>query len=281
MQPPSSERDSNDAAGFPAEPALATASGAPAKSSGSAIRGGLLAVLVSLLAKGKGLLIGLKALPFAKVLLTGGSMAASVLVYAMNGGVAFAIGLVLMILVHELGHGVAMKRAGVEAGWPVFIPLFGAMIAMKGKPEHPRVEAAIAYGGPLAGTAAALICAAMGLALRSPFFLALSYTGFFLNLFNMAPFGFLDGGRIARVLSRKSWIVGAIIMGGMCLMSPSPQLIMIAAMGAMHAFRRDNSDLQRVTEQDRQAWAFRYFGLCGFLGLAILFTHQLTRAHGW
>lgn len=281
MQPPPSEQESNGPAGFPAEPALATASGAPTKSSGSAIRGGLLAVFVSLLAKGKGLLIGLKALPLAKVLLTGGSMAASVLVYAMNGGVAFAVGLVVMILVHELGHGAAMKRAGVEAGWPVFIPLFGAMIAMKGKPEHPRVEAAIAYGGPLAGTAAALVCAAFGLLLHSPFLLALSYTGFFLNLFNMAPFGFLDGGRIARVLSRKSWIVGAIIMGGMCLMSPSPQLIMIAAMGAMHAFRRDNSDLELVTEQDRQSWAFRYFGLCGFLALAILFTHQLTRAHGW
>ncbi|HET9931734.1 MAG TPA: site-2 protease family protein [Polyangiaceae bacterium] len=281
MQPPPSEREPTEAAPFPAEPALASASGAPAKGGSSAIRGGLLAIFLSLLAKGKGLLIGLKALPFAKVLLTGGSMVASVLAYAMNGGVAFAVGLVLMILVHELGHGAAMKRAGVDASWPIFIPFFGAMISMKGRPEHPRVEAAIAYGGPLAGTGAALVAAALGLMLHSPFLLALSYTGFFLNLFNMAPFAFLDGGRIARVLSRKSWIVGAIIMGGMCLMSPSPQLVMIAGMGAMHAFRRDNSDLELVTEQDRQTWAFRYFGLCGFLALAILFTHQLTRAHGW
>jgi Zn-dependent protease len=226
-------------------------------------------------------LIGLKALPFAKVLLTGGSMVASMLAYAIHGGIGFAVGLVLMILVHELGHGGAMKRAGVDASWPVFIPFFGAMIAMKGKPEHPRVEAAIAYGGPLAGTGAALVSAALGLALSSLFFLALAYAGFFLNPFNLAPLGFLDGGRIARVLSRKAWIAGAIILGGMCLMSPSPQLILIAAMGAMHAFRRDNADLELVTEDDRRAWALRYFGLCGFLALALLFTHELTRAHGW
>ncbi|HET9953217.1 MAG TPA: site-2 protease family protein [Polyangiaceae bacterium] len=280
MQPPPSVRDPHEPEVPPAEPALASASSAPA-GSGSVLRGGLVALAIGVVAKGKGLWIGLKALPLAKVFLTGGSMIASVLAYAIHGGFAFGVGLVLMILIHELGHGFAMKRAGVDSGWPVFIPFFGAMIAMKGKPEHPRAEAAIAYGGPLAGTAAALSCAALGLVLRSPFFLALAYTGFFLNLFNLAPFGFLDGGRIARVISRNAWIAGAIILGGMCLMSPSPQLILIAVLGAAQAFRRDNTDLERVTDDDRRAWAFRYFGLCGFLGLAVVFSHQLTRAHGW
>lgn len=244
-------------------------------------RGGITALVLTVLFKGKTILLALKALPFAKVLLTGGSMVASVAVYAMNGGVAFAVGLVLMILIHELGHGVAMKRAGIEAGWPVFIPFFGAMIAMKGRPEHPRVEADIAFGGPIAGTGAALLAAAIGLWLKSPFFLGLAYVGFFLNLFNMAPLGFLDGGRIARVLSRKAWIVGAIILGLMCFMSPSPQLILIAGLGVMHAFQRDNSDLEQVTAADRLTWGLRYFGLCAFLALAIVFTHQLTKQHGW
>lgn len=281
MEPPISEREPSEAAGFSPEPALASASGAPSRSSGSAVRGGLLAALLGLAAKGKGLLLALKAVPIAKLLLTGGSMVASVLVYAMHGGVAFAMGLVLMILVHELGHGAAMKRAGIEASWPVFIPFFGAMISMKGRPEHPRVEAAIAYGGPLAGTAAALVCAGVGVAFHSVFFLALAYTGFFLNLFNLAPLGFLDGGRIARVLSRKAWIAGAIILGGMCLMTPSPQLILITVLGATHAFRRDNADLELVTDADRRGWSLRYFGLCGFLGLALLLTHELTRVYGW
>jgi Zn-dependent protease len=277
MQQPDRERHYT----VPGEPALASASGAPARSSGSALKGGIGALLLGLLAKGKGLLVMLKALPFAKLLLTGGSMAASVLLYAMHGGFAFALGLVLMIFIHEMGHGLAMKRAGVDAGWPVFIPFFGAMIAMKGRPTHPRIEADIAFAGPVAGTAAALFVAGLGLWLKSPFFLGLAYTGFFLNLFNLTPLGFLDGGRVARVLSRKASVVGAVVMGALCLMSPSPQLILIAVMGLMHSFQRNNADLELVTAEDRRTWAFRYFGLCGFLGLALMLTHQLTKAHGW
>jgi Zn-dependent protease len=141
----------------PSEPALATASSGSARGGGGiALGGGLLALGLTVLAKGKGLLLLLKAAPFAKLLLTGGTLVASIAAYAINGGVAFAVGLVLMILIHELGHGAAMKQAGVEAGWPVFIPFFGAMIA----------------------------------------------------------------GRIARLLSRKAWIVGAIVMGLLCLYSP-------------------------------------------------------------
>lgn len=265
----------------PLPPALATASGAPASAASSWLRGGAIALVLGVLAKGKSLLVLLKAAPFGKVLLTGGTMIASVLAYAVRGGLPFAIGLVLLILIHELGHGYAMKRAGVSAGWPIFIPFFGAMIAMKGHPEHPRVEADIAFGGPLWGTGAALVCAAIGLALHSPFFLGLAYVGFFLNLFNLAPFGFLDGGRIARVLSRKAWIIGAILMGLLCVVSFSPQILLIAALGAMHIFQRDNADLEKVTPQDRLTWAIRYFGLIAFLALGLVFTHQLTSKHGW
>ncbi len=275
MQPP--DRGPDYGAGIPGEPALASASGASAsRGVGLKSLGGVAALVLGVLAKGKGLLVALKALPFAKLLLTGGSMAASVVLYAINGGWAFALGLVLMIFVHEMGHGLAMRRAGIEAGWPVFIPFLGAMIAMKGRPTHPRGEADIAFAGPVAGTAIALVCAALGLVFHSVFFMRLAYVGFFLNLFNLTPLGFLDGGRIARVLSRKASVVGAIVMGGLCLLSPSPQLIIIAAMGLMHAFQRDNSDLERVTPEDRKTWALRYFGLCGFLGLALMATHQLT-----
>lgn len=267
---------------LPGQPALATASAAPAQGGrGFKGAGSIAAIALGVLAKGKTLLVALKALPFAKFLLTGGSMAASVALYAINGGWAFALGLVLMIFIHELGHGVAMRRAGIGAGWPVFIPFLGAMIAMKGRPTHPRVEADIAFAGPLAGTAIALVCVGIGLLLHSPFFLGLAYVGFFLNLFNLTPIGFLDGGRIARILSKKASIVGAVVLGALCLLSPSPQLILIAGLALMHAFQRNNADLELVTAGDRKTWALRYFGLCGFLGVALLVTHQLTRQHGW
>jgi Zn-dependent protease len=279
MQPP--EREPGFGSPGSGEPALATANGAPPRGGGGFLKSGLWALGLGLLLKGKSLLVLLKGLPFAKVLLTGGSMAASVLFYAMNGGVAFALGLVLMIFIHEMGHGLAMKRAGIESGWPVFIPFFGAMIAMKGKPNHPRVEADIAYAGPVAGTGAALVCAALGLLLHSHFFLTLAYVGFFLNLFNLTPIGFLDGGRIARILSKKASIVGAVVMGALCFVSPSPQLILIAGMAVMHAFQRDNTDLELVTTEDRKTWALRYFGLCAFLGIALMFTAQLAGRHSY
>jgi Zn-dependent protease len=240
--------------------------------------GGAAAATIALLSKWKVVFAAAKALPFAKVFLTAGTMGLSIFLYALRSGFPFAIGFILLIFVHEMGHGWAMKQAGIRSGWPVFIPFFGAFISMKDAPQHPTIEARVAYAGPLAGTAAALVCAAIGLALKSPFFLALANIGFFLNLFNLVPLGFLDGARIARVFSRGAWIVGAILLGGMFFVSPSPQLLLIGLMGLSAVFRRDNSDLELVTPADRRTWAIRYFGLCFFLGAAIFFTQRLL--HG-
>jgi Zn-dependent protease len=237
---------------------------------------GLALLAATVLGKGKVLLGLVKVLPFGKILLTSGSVVLSVAAYAAGRGLAFAVGFVLLILVHELGHGAAMKAHGIRSGWPVFIPFFGAMIAMKDRPEHPRIEADIAYAGPLAGTAASLVCAAIGLLFHSPFFIALAYAGFFLNLFNLVPFGFLDGGRIARVISKKAWLIGAVLLVVLFLKSPSPQLLIIGGFGAMHAFRRqDDPDLQLVTAEDRRQWSFRYFGLCAFLAVGATLSHSL------
>ena len=240
--------------------------------------GGAVAASIALLSKWKLVFGALKALPFMKVFLTAGTMGISIFLYALSSGWAFAVGFILLIFVHEMGHALAMKQAGLRASWPVFIPFFGAFISMKDAPQHPTIEARVAYAGPLAGTGAALVCAAIGLVIKSPFFLALANIGFFLNLFNLVPLGFLDGARIARVFSRGAWIVGAILLGGMFFVSPSPQLLLIGLMGLSAVFRRDNTDLDLVTPAERRTWAIRYFGLCFFLGAAIFFTQRLL--HG-
>src|SRR4051794_40128362 len=134
----------------PATVTAAPTSGAGAGTRGRAVMIGTGAMVA--LSKGKAGLLLLKGLPFGKLLLTSGTMFASMLVYARRGGWAFAVGFVLLLLIHELGHGYAMRRASIAAGWPIFVPFFGAMISMKGRPEHPRVEADIAYAGPVAGT---------------------------------------------------------------------------------------------------------------------------------
>ena len=112
------------------------------------------------LVKAKALLGALKLVSLGKFALTALSMLAMVWVEAVRNGLWFGVGFVFLILIHELGHGWAIKRAGFEAGWPVFIPFFGAMIALRGKPQNRDVEARIAYAGPIAGTAVSLLAAA-------------------------------------------------------------------------------------------------------------------------
>src|SRR5450432_2622283 len=143
------------------------------------------------LGKAKVLLVALKALPFAKVLLTFGTMFASIALYAWRAGLPFAFGFVLMILIHELGHGYAMRRHGLAASFPIFIPFFGAMISMKDQPRTPLVEAEVAIAGPVAGAAAAVGACLLYFVTRQPLFLVLANVGFLLNLFNLTPFGFL------------------------------------------------------------------------------------------
>ncbi|MEO8183115.1 MAG: site-2 protease family protein [Deltaproteobacteria bacterium] len=239
-------------------------------------RGLILSALAFLLFKGKSLLLLLKALPAAKFLLTSLSMLAMVWFEAQRSGIWFGVGFVLMILVHELGHGYAMKKRGVAAGWPIFIPFFGAMIAMKSTPADRDVEAEIAYGGPLAGAAISLLAAGIGLALDSRLFIALAYTGFFLNLFNLTPLSPLDGGRIAQAFSRRAWWVGIVVLGAMFLLTHSPQLLLIALLALPRLWSKSvEGERELLAPSQQRAWAWRYFGLASFLGAAMYFSGSL------
>jgi Zn-dependent protease len=229
------------------------------------------------LSKLKFVLIGLKALPFTKILLTSGTMLVSMAVYAWSMGIPFAVGFVVMILIHELGHGYAMRRHGLAAGAPVFIPFFGALISMKDQPRTPLVEAEVAIAGPVAGAAAAIACCGLFFVTHSPLFLALAHAGFFLNLFNLTPFGFLDGGRVVKLFSRKMWIVGAVVLVGMFIVTHSPQLLLIGLLSLPSLFGKSEPPLgdDQVTSSERLNMAFHYFGLCGFLAAGMYFSQRL------
>lgn len=222
-------------------------------------------------------LLGLvKLLPMGKVLITSLSMLAMIAFESQRSGWTFAVGFVLLILIHELGHGYAMRRHGVHAGWPVFIPFIGAMIAMKGTPRDRNVEAHIAYGGPFAGAAAALATAGVGLMIESRLLIALAYSGFFLNLFNLTPMSPLDGGRIAQAFSRRAWIAGLIILGGMLVITQTPQLLLIGLMGLGHLFRRGGEEPRdTLSTGEQRAWATRYFGLCAVLVAGVYLSGRL------
>ncbi len=118
--------------------------------------------------------------------------------YALIWGWRFAIGFVLLILVHELGHFVEARRVGLNPSLPVFVPFLGAYVAIRDARLNPWQHAWVALAGPIAGSLGAAAAWAVGAAQDSQLLEALAYTGFLLNLFNLLPVGFLDGGAVAR-----------------------------------------------------------------------------------
>ncbi|MDO7906774.1 site-2 protease family protein [Paenibacillus sp. JX-17] len=165
-----------------------------------------------LLAKGKSLLTLLKFGKFGGALV---SMAASIGAYALIYPWGFAIGLVLLLFIHEVGHVLAAKRKGMPVSAPLFIPFMGALINMKRHPADAQTEAYIAFGGPLLGTVGALAVYGAAYYTGSPLLYSLAYVGFFLNLINLLPIHPLDGGRISTAVTRWLWLVG--VVGGLAV----------------------------------------------------------------
>ncbi|HEX7668534.1 MAG TPA: site-2 protease family protein [Polyangiaceae bacterium] len=234
----------------------------------------LLGVLMTMLAKLKWLLVVLQGLKFGKLLLTFGSMFAMIAFEATRYGWAYGVGFVVLIFIHEMGHAVAIKAAGLDAGYPVFIPFIGAFIALKGQPRSAKEEATIALAGPIAGAAASAGCAIIYLLTHQRLFLALAYGGFFLNLFNMTPLPPLDGGRAAAVFSRRAWWVGLAVIAAMFFLTQTPQLLLIGVFALMHGFGRNRAAVEAPPEVRRDV-AASFFGLCAFLATGIYLTGRV------
>lgn len=162
--------------------------------------------LLSLLSKGKLLLLGLtKAGTFFSMLLSFG-------VYWTAWGWKFALGLVLSIYVHEMGHVFMLQRFGIKATAPMFIPGFGAMVRLKQYPANPREDARVGLAGPLWGLGAAIAAYLLYVGTGWTSLAGIARVGAWINLFNLLPVWQLDGGRGSRSLNRmQRWILAALI----------------------------------------------------------------------
>lgn len=175
----------------------------------------------------KALFLLLNAAKLGPLVKTGGTMIVSVFAYALLFGFWYAFGFVLLILVHELGHYVAARRTGLDVGAPTFIPFVGAWIELREQPLTVAQEAHIAFAGPFAGTVGAVAALFLAGQYDSPLLLAVAYSGFFLNLFNLIPITPFDGGRIVAILSPRVWLLGAPVLLGVFLLIPSPMFLLI------------------------------------------------------
>src|SRR3984885_6743050 len=153
-------------------------------------------ILVTL-SKFKLLLLGLTKLS------TFASMLAFFAVYWGLYGWRFALGFVLSIYIHEMGHVIALRKYGIAATSPMFIPFVGAMVRLKQYPANVAQDARVGLAGPIWGLGATIVAWLGGLSTGLPIWYAIAHTSAWLNLFNLIPVWQLDGGRGFRALTRK------------------------------------------------------------------------------
>src|SRR5919198_546196 len=205
------------------------------------IGGGIVAIGLLLAKLGAKLKFLLILLPKMKILTTAGTMLVSIAAYAWLWGWQFGIGFALLLLVHELGHAIQLKREGVEAGWPVFIPFLGAYIGMKEMPKDAGAEARVGLAGPVLGSIGCLVPPPPYAATGNNLFRALAFIGFFLNLFNLIPVLPLDGGRAMAAVSPWVWVIGLAVFIALAVFFPSPIILIILLLGGFEAYRRFKS----------------------------------------
>ena len=223
------------------------------------------------------------ALKGVKFLGTGITALISVGSYALLFNWQFGIGLVLLLFIHEMGHVLALKRYGVRATAPIFIPFMGAFIGMKQLPKDATMEAVVGLGGPVIGSLGALGAWILYEIDGHPIFLVMAYIGIFLNLFNLLPVLPLDGGRIVGVLSRWFWALGALGLVGLMFLFPSPILILILLFGAPELWARfkqrdtdEHAEYYAVPIRERLLVGATYFGLVFVLGFAMFHLGPLV-----
>jgi len=239
------------------------------KRKGLAGLGGLGATIVALLVKFNTLL-----LLFAKVGFAGITALISIGVYALIFGWQFAVGLVALLFIHEMGHAVVMK-----------------MVLMRRMPKNARDEAEVGIAGPIAGALAASVCFLLAQSNPGSIWAPLAYFGFFINLFNLIPIIPFDGGRILAAIDRRMWIIGFLglvafqVWSFIRYGSISIWLLFFILMAGTQLWSRrsvantpEAQAYYKVSISERIVLTLAYFGLAAVLVLGMTISHGLIQA---
>jgi Zn-dependent protease len=210
-------------------------------------------VILIALTKGKLVLLGLTKL---NTLL---SMFLALGFYWALWGWKFALGFVLSIYIHEMGHVTALARYGIPASAPMFIPGFGAFVRLKAYPANAGEDARTGLAGPLWGLGASIACLGLWKMTGYGLFAALARVGAWINVFNLIPVWQLDGGRGFRALTRHHRIMIAALAAVLWLWTSETMLIIVAIAGAIRAFARD------APEQPDHGVLFQFAGIMSAL----------------
>jgi Zn-dependent protease len=237
------------------------------------------AALLALLTKLKALLL---LLPKAKLLISAGTMAISIAAYSVVFGWSFAIGFVALLLVHEMGHVIQLRREGLKASLPMFIPFLGAVIGARSLGDNATAEARVGLAGPVLGSVGAAACVVIWHLTGNDFWRALAFTGFFLNLFNLLPVVPLDGGRAMAAMAPWMWFVGFAALIPVAVFFPNPIIFLIVLIGGYETYKRwklrrsgdpRQREYYRVRPLDRALVAGIYLALIAALVLGMQATN--------
>lgn len=161
----------------------------------------------------------------------------------LTNGIPFALSMLLILGVHELGHYVIARRHGLPVTLPFFIPMpfglgtLGAFIQMRGAVENKRTLFDVGLAGPIAGLLVAIPLFVLGLLISTvsdagapptrsylnqilidlflpgasgrgidmnPVLIA-ARLGLIITAMNLLPVGQLDGGHIAYAALGRQW----------------------------------------------------------------------------
>jgi Zn-dependent protease len=229
-------------------PAAAADLDGPGRRSGvrQRVTGGV-AALVAILAK-------LKALVFValklKFVATAGTAFVSVGAYSLLFGWPFAAGFVVLLFVHEMGHVVQLRREGIKATAPMFVPFLGAVISARSLGTNALAEARVGLAGPVLGTTGAGLVALAAVITHAHLLYALAYTAFFLNLFNLTPVTPLDGGRAMAAMAPVMWVVGLLILVAVAVLFGNPLIFIFIVIGFLDVRRRLRARHEGGSEQE-------------------------------
>ena len=231
-------------------------------------------------------------LPLA-LLKTVGSMVVSIAVYYLLVFHNFPIarGFVVLMLVHEMGHVLAMRYYGLSASPPIFIPFLGALINLRQSPPNALVESVVGIGGPLLGAIGAIACYLIALATRghlqtgSDFWWVIQFA-LFLNLFNLLPVPPLDGGRVTAAISPWLWLPGLAGLdvmiyyqaqrGGACALV-IPVLILLYALPRVRlTLRARGMNLPYYRVSRKASWTMGAI----YVGLSVVLTVMFLKLEG-
>jgi Zn-dependent protease len=250
--------------------------------------GSALAAIGALIAKFFAAIKGLLLLiPKTKLLLTLGTALVSVVLYSLVFGWWFAVGFVALLFVHEMGHVIQLRREGIRATAPVFVPFLGAVVGMKQMPDDALGEARVGLAGPILGTAGAAVCFAVAEATNSSGLRALAYVGFLLNLINLVPLTPFDGGRAMAAMAPAMWFVGLGVMVFLLLLTHITFLLIFVLFGGYDTYRRWNlrktgspqqTAYYRVSPRNRLLVAATYISLMVVLALGMVSSEVLHYA---